>query len=190
MHGVMIVIALKCWILYLWGQHKGLHELPHGLHVVGQLSHHLHYNPLIQSGMRIDMPNFGVAVIEAQSHHLFVDFLCRTKNNLESTTLREHRINGRWLKSSLHTYRLAVDSFYGFAIVVQTTMHIGRILAIKPVNVKNMAQLIINHFATTISYIQNSLISPGFLQKTTFFQDHLANRISKSILHQFYSHFL
>lgn len=66
-------------MLYLRGQHKGLHEFSHGLHVVGQLSHHLHHNPLVQSSMSINMPDFGVAVTEALRHHLFMNFLSRTK---------------------------------------------------------------------------------------------------------------
>lgn len=87
--GYKMMKALKCWMLYLWRQHKGLHELPHGLHVVGQLSHHLHHNPLIQSGMSIHMPDFSVAVTEAQSHHLFMNFLSRMIFFLETTTLQE-----------------------------------------------------------------------------------------------------
>lgn len=84
----MTVIALKSWMLYLWGQHKGLHELPHGLHVVRQLSHHLHHNPLVQSGMSINVPDFGVAVTETQSHHFFMNFLSRTMKN----SLKNHHI--------------------------------------------------------------------------------------------------
>lgn len=59
----------------LWCQHKGLHELPHGLHVVGQLTHHLHHDALIQGGVGVHVPDLSVAVSETQSHHPLVDLL-------------------------------------------------------------------------------------------------------------------
>lgn len=56
-------------------QDKGLHELPHGLHVVGQLAHHLHHDALGEGGVGVHVADLGVAVAEVQSHHLLVDFL-------------------------------------------------------------------------------------------------------------------
>lgn len=58
-------------------QHEGLHELPHGLHVVGQLAHHLHHHALVQGGVGVHVPDLGVTVPEAQSHHSLVDLLQR-----------------------------------------------------------------------------------------------------------------
>lgn len=60
---------------HLGRQHKGLHELPHGLHVVGQLAHHLHHHALVQGGVGVHVADLGVAVAETQGHHPLMDFL-------------------------------------------------------------------------------------------------------------------
>lgn len=51
-------------ITYLRCEYKRLHEPAHGLHVIGELSHHLHYNPIIESGMGIHVTDLCVAVLE------------------------------------------------------------------------------------------------------------------------------
>lgn len=60
---------------HLGRQHEGLHELPHGLHVVGQLAHHLHHHALVQGGVGVYVADLGVAVAETQGHHPLMDFL-------------------------------------------------------------------------------------------------------------------
>lgn len=60
-------------------QHEGLHELPHGLHVVGQLAHHLHHHALVQGGVGVHVPDLGVTIAEAQSHHPLMDLLQRKR---------------------------------------------------------------------------------------------------------------
>lgn len=64
----------------LRSQDEGLHELPHGLHVVGQLAHHLHHHALVQGGVGVHVPDLGVAVAEAQGHHPLVDLLQTTQH--------------------------------------------------------------------------------------------------------------
>lgn len=63
------------WSTNLGCQHKGLHELPHGLHVVGQLAHHLHHHALVQGGVSVHVPNLGVTIPETQSHHPLMNLL-------------------------------------------------------------------------------------------------------------------
>lgn len=60
---------------HLGRQHKGLHELPHGLHVVRQLAHHLHHYALVQGGVGVHVADLGVAVAETQGHHPLMDLL-------------------------------------------------------------------------------------------------------------------
>lgn len=63
-------------------QHEGLHELPHGLHVVGQLAHHLHHHALVQGGVGVHVPDLGVTVAETQSHHPLMDLLHKDERRL------------------------------------------------------------------------------------------------------------
>lgn len=81
------------WRTNLRCQHESLHELPHGLHVVGQLAHHLHHHTLIQGGMGINVPDLGVTVTETQSHHPLMDLLEK-----RSATFHVYMINGIHLK--------------------------------------------------------------------------------------------
>lgn len=60
---------------HLWSKHKGLHELPHGLTIVGQFSQDLHHHPVAQCGMSIHVPDLCVALAKLQGHDLLVDFL-------------------------------------------------------------------------------------------------------------------
>lgn len=64
-----------CRTTHLRRQHEGLHELPHRLHVVGQLAHHLHHHALVQGRMGIHVPDLGVTIAETQSHHPLMDLL-------------------------------------------------------------------------------------------------------------------
>lgn len=68
---------------YLRCQNKCLHELPHGLHVIGELPQNLHHHSLVQGGMSIDVPDLSVTITEAESHHLLMDFLFKRKNDIE-----------------------------------------------------------------------------------------------------------
>lgn len=64
---------------HLRRQHEGLHELPHGLHVVGQLAHHLHHHALVQGGVGVHVPDLGVTIAETQSHDPLMDLLRRRR---------------------------------------------------------------------------------------------------------------
>lgn len=55
---------LSLSIAYLRCKYKCLHEPADRLHVIGELSHHLHYNTIIESSMGIHMTDFCVAVLE------------------------------------------------------------------------------------------------------------------------------
>lgn len=82
---------------YLRCQNKCLHELPHGLHVIGQLAQHLHHHSLVQSGMSIHMPDLSVTITEAQSHHLLMDFLFRKKKLHLATAPNKKQQNSQHL---------------------------------------------------------------------------------------------
>lgn len=69
---------------HLRGKNKGLHELPHGLTIVGQLSQDLHHHSVVEGGVSVHVSDFGVAFIELQGHDLLVDFL-RDANGRKST---------------------------------------------------------------------------------------------------------
>lgn len=60
----------------LWGlrsKHKGLHESPHRLAIIRELSGDLHDNARSNGGLRIDLSDLGVAVLEAERSDLLVD---------------------------------------------------------------------------------------------------------------------
>lgn len=64
---------------HLWSEHKSLHELPHRLAVVGELTQHLDHNAVSQSGMGVHVSDLRVAFLELQGQDLLVDFLVRVK---------------------------------------------------------------------------------------------------------------
>lgn len=49
---------------HLRGEHEGLHEPAHGLHVVGELPHHLHHHPVVEGGVGVHMTDLRVAILE------------------------------------------------------------------------------------------------------------------------------
>ena len=51
---------------HLWGEHERLHELPHWLTVVGQLSHHLDDHAVAKRGVSVNLPDLRVALAELQ----------------------------------------------------------------------------------------------------------------------------
>lgn len=79
------------WATNLRCQHKGLHELPHGLHVVGQLAHHLHHHALVQGGVGVHVPDLGVTVAETQSHHPLMDLLQRDERRLNKERFNQDK---------------------------------------------------------------------------------------------------
>lgn len=68
---------------HLWSKHERLHELPHGLTIVGQFSKDLHHHAVTQCGMSIHVPDLCVALTELQGHDLLVDFLRVAETNGE-----------------------------------------------------------------------------------------------------------
>lgn len=113
-------------------QYEGLHELPHGLQVVGELPHHLHHHPFVQGGVRIHVPYFGVTVPETQRHHPLVDLLQELE---QDATFMSHfrKANERQTGSTpQRSYRLSINRLQRFAVAVHTAMHVRRVLPVKP----------------------------------------------------------
>ena len=54
-------------------EHERLHEASHGLAVVGQLAGDLDDHGAADSGLRVHLANFGVAVLEGERANLLVD---------------------------------------------------------------------------------------------------------------------
>lgn len=56
--------AVRAQHTHLRCQHEGLHEPAHGLHVIGELPHHLHHHTVVQGGVGIHVADLGVAILE------------------------------------------------------------------------------------------------------------------------------
>lgn len=115
----------------LRSQNEGLHELPHRLHVVGQLAHHLHHHALVQGGVGVHVPDLSVAVAEAQSHHPLVDLL-QTQQHLRGSLFWKTKTLCVCVWVCEGTHRLAINRLHWFSVAVQATVDVGGVLSIKP----------------------------------------------------------
>ena len=59
----------------LRGEDERLHELSHGLGVVGELAQDLHDNAFVQGSVGVHLPDLGLAVAEVKLHDFLVDCL-------------------------------------------------------------------------------------------------------------------
>lgn len=49
---------------HLRSEHEGLHEPAHGLHVIGELPHHLHHHAVVEGGVGVHVTDLCVAILE------------------------------------------------------------------------------------------------------------------------------
>lgn len=83
----------------LLGQDKGLGEAAHRLAIVGQLPGHLDDDSAAEGGLRVDLPDLGVAVVEVQLLDAVVDL-----------PLSDHRLGlpVRTVQASVHKRRVLI----------------------------------------------------------------------------------
>lgn len=51
-------------LTHLRREHEGLHEPAHGLHVIGELPHHLHHHTVVKGGVGVHVTDLCVAILE------------------------------------------------------------------------------------------------------------------------------